>query len=753
MKELFKTLLEASFFADAGSKKIALVFQISPRNGRPGDDSPVTPRDFFPSDCEVRELPEGEDFLQVIREVIDQPQPVNVFIIPPILYGRELSDHLRAEFPMMSLGEIILTCVAQIAAPGSIIGVMMPNQFLLSSGSARTTRESLRGTAAPRIIISHDHPVEELGIPIHSQFRMGTVIFEKTSEVDAPVRFFKLSALSGGTPSSRVTEDFRRLLTQPGGKTAFGFVLRDGLPVGEPWNYDAYHPDLARRRSDLGQLGKVQTLGDLVEIEVGTPPAMNRPQAADGDNGREVILLKARQIGENGQIMIEESTDRSVVGPERILRSGDICIRANYGNPQRLICGELPEGLEEMAASHSVIVLRPRSSLDSREKDFLLAYLRSSACLTFLKAHGFTMSLRPRMLENLPVPIADQGLQHAVEHLGNAATQFRTWADELEAARGMLFDSESIKNARLNALSAGRLGKQRHEAAVLVSDFAHRVRTRFPHPIAYRWRTVEAQQPDMEGYVHVLECAETTITYLAVMALILAKSAGKTVGKVADMAEKFSTTGHGTCMGDWAAILQEAKGARFSKDLPETTPFIEITKFQESKKVEDAIGKLSKWRNEQSHQSGPKGPEVPIMFEKAKAELGIMLDALDFLTDYPLYYIVGTKRDSLLRVTRYEFRQMMGDHALVPVSQGISDDTEIEKDSLYLADRAGNLHLLRPLLIGRHCPECQTWSSFFLNSAKTGPNACEITMKSMEHGHKWHAPDTLDAFKSWGMIQ
>lgn len=753
MKDLFKNLLDATVFAGAGTGKIALVSQIAPRNGRPRDDSPVTPRDFFPSDCQVRELPEGEAFLQVIREVIDQPQPVNVFIIPPILYGPELSDRLRAEFPMMSLGEIILTCVAQIAAPGSKIGVMMPNQFLLSSGSARTTRHHLRGIAAPRIIISHDHPVEELGIPIHSQFRMGTVIFEKTNEINAPVRFFKLSTLSGDVTSTKVIEDFRRLLTQPGGKTAFGFVLREGLPKGDPWIYEAYHPDLDRRRSDLGQLGKVKTLGDLARIVIGRPTGNNRTQAGVGENSREVLQLKSRQILENGEILIEESPERTVVSPEQILRGGDICIRANYGNLHRLICCEFPEGLEEMAVSHSVIALRPHRPLDRREMDFLLAYLRSSACLTFLKAHGFTMSLKARMLENLPVPIADQGLQHAVEHLGNAASQFRAWADELEAARGMLFDSESIQKARSNALSAGRLGKQRHEAAVLVSDFAHRVRTRFPHPIAFRWRTVEAQQPDMEGYVHVLECAETTITYLAIMALMLAKSAGKSVGKVPEMAGKISTTGHRTAMGDWVAILQEAKGAKFGTGLSEQTPFFEVTKFQDTKLVEDAVTRLAEWRNHQSHGRGPKGPVIAEFFEKAKIELGNLLSSLDFLTDYPLHYIVDTKRDSFQGVTRFDYRQMMGDHALVPVSQGHVDDPEIEKGSLYLADRTGHLHLLRPLLIGRHCPECQTWSSFFLDSAKVGQNKHEIIMKSMEHGHTWDAPETLDAFKNWGMIQ
>jgi hypothetical protein len=406
-----------------------------------------------------------------------------------------------------------------------------------------------------------------------------------------------------------------------------------------------------------------------------------------------------------------------------------------------------------MAASHSVIVLRIRSSLDYREKDFLLAYLRSSACFKFLKAHGFAMILKPRMLVNVPVPIADLGLQHAVEHLGNAANQFRQWAEELEAARSMLFDSDSIQKARLDALSAGRLGKQRHEAAVLVSDFAHRVRTRFPHPIAFRWRTVEAQQPTMEGYIHVLECAETTITYLAIMALMLAKSTGKTFGKIAQMAEKISTNGHRTAMGDWVDILQEAKGAKFAGGMTDKTPFVEVTRFQDTKRVEDALICLADLRNNQCHGRGPKGPAIAEFFVKAKMELGNLLSSLDFLTDYPLYYVVDTMRDSFRGVTHYDYRQMMGDHALVPVSSGLSEDAEIEKESLYLADRAGQLHLLRPLLVGRHCPECQTWSTFFLDSAKVAPNKCEIVMKSMEHGHTLDAPETLAAFNSWGMTK
>ena len=126
----------------------------------------------------------------------------------------------------------------------------------------------------------------------------------------------------------------------------------------------------------------------------------------------------------------------------------------------------------------------------------------------------------------------------------------------------------------------GRLAKQRYEAALLVSDFRQRVRTRFPYPLAFRWRTVESQHPNLEGYQAVLECAEVAVTYLAIMALLLARSVQKPIRWLGEMARRISTTGHGTNMGDWVSILQEAGGTAFADGLPDTAPFIEVTGFQ-----------------------------------------------------------------------------------------------------------------------------------------------------------------------------
>ena len=386
-----------------------------------------------------------------------------------------------------------------------------------------------------------------------------------------------------------------------------------------------------------------------------------------------------------------------------------------------------------------------------QDRDFFLAYLRSTACMSLLKARCSGIQITPKNLLDLPVPVADEPLRLAVESLGNAASQFKEWAKELEAARGSLFDSPSALKTRINVLSMGRLAKQRHEAATLVSDFACRVRTRYPYPIAFRWRTVESQHPTLEGYIQILECAEVTVTYLAIMALLLAQSVNKSIGQLSEMAKRISETGRGTAMGDWISILQEVGGVNFADGIPEIAPFVEASRFQSDQKVMDSMKLLAKLRNDQSHGRGPKGSDVPAAFEIAKSELSTLLQAVEFIAEYPLRYISTTHRDTLQGITRYEYRELMGDHALVPFAQSETPDAEIEAGSLYLRDRADRLRLLRPLLIGRECPICHSWGTFYLDSCQKG--GASVTLKGMEHGHTWEDVDLVPIFRYTGLIK
>jgi hypothetical protein len=296
------------------------------------------------------------------------------------------------------------------------------------------------------------------------------------------------------------------------------------------------------------------------------------------------------------------------------------------------------------------------------------------------------------------------------------------------------------------------LAQQTHAAALLVNNLKHRIRTRFPYPVAFRWRTVEASHPNLEGYTQVLACAEVVICYAAIMAIVMAKNQKMKIEKLSEMAQNLSSNPgrHGTSMGDWVALLREVSGSKTFRNLPSSAPFFEVTQCLQDKEVNDALQRLSDKRNDNAHDRGPKGSAVQKCFQEAVADLELMLKGFEFLSDYPLRYIEATRRDTILKVTNYDYRELMGDHALVPLATADNSEAELEVESLYLVDRAGCLQLLRPFLTGRDCPMCGSWGTFYLD--KFGKDKLTSHLKSMEHGHTFPDEDITPAMKICGLL-
>jgi hypothetical protein len=167
-------------------------------------------------------------------------------------------------------------------------------------------------------------------------------------------------------------------------------------------------------------------------------------------------------------------------------------------------------------------------------------------------------------------------------------------------------------------------------------------------------------------------------------------------------------------------------------------------------KADDALSRLKDRRDDQSHGRGPRGDDVAPAFDEAKSVLLDLLDAAEFLSEYSLRYIDRTKADTIRDRLTYWFRDVMGDHPLVPVERETTELKTLEAESLYLVDRSGALHLLRPLLDRRRCPECGTWSTFYLDAYKDKSHAC--VMKSMEHSHTTSDEEIYEAFQKVGLL-
>jgi hypothetical protein len=544
--------------------------------------------------------------------------------------------------------------------------------------------------------------------------------------------------------------DFTRLIRQGGGRTRHGYVIREGLPPEAPLLYDLYDPEVASRRQSLTALGQVQRLADLADVLSGFNFTAEAALLEDRKSERGVPVIEGRNIDSDSRIVLDEIRHRAEIPEDRQLREGDLFIRTILGPGERIRVAEATKGVLPAAAGKSVLTLRLRPELSLAERQTLIAYLRSPHAAEQLNAlRGETITIAVRHLSDLSVPLLNGALSTALNEIDRAIGQFRDWIVEAERARDALFEfSDPGKDGGyLQAL--GRVSRRRYDAARLVTDLRHRIRTQYPHPIAFRWRMAEVARPDLEGLQNVLECAEVAVCYLAFMAILLSRAVSDfRISYVGEISKRMAgDKPHGTNMGDWMAIVREVRGSKAITQKADASPFVEIAKIDEE--TVQALQRLAGVRNDVAHGRGPKGAAIPAVFEQCRDDLEVMLGGIEFVAEYPLRHIERASRDTLLGKTTYQFRELMGDHPMLPLSTATIVQAELE-ESLYLVDRKGQLHLLRPFLNLIECPECGRRATFYLD--RYLPREGKCVLKSMEHEHTAKDSGIVASYRLVGLL-
>ncbi|MFK4688198.1 hypothetical protein RKD22_001133 [Streptomyces pristinaespiralis] len=290
--------------------------------------------------------------------------------------------------------------------------------------------------------------------------------------------------------------------------------------------------------------------------------------------------------------------------------------------------------------------------------------------------------------------------------------------------------------ARARVIDSGRALRLRAEAASLLDDLGHSVRTRFPYPIAYRWRESEARisaGDAQAAYAAILDTAEQLLCYVAQLVLALTHARQITLGAVTAIRDKLAGGRSGPGFGDWANVLNEAATSRQLNNLPEAHPLNDIRTLLAHADAENARQALSERRNDQAHLRRVDPIDLPHAIDVAFADLTRLVERARFLADLPLLEVTDVRWDAFARSARVEYRELAGDHPVVPTRTMTSPSNDLETGSLYLRDTYGSLHLLRPFLIGRDCPICRTWSTFHAERVPKGA----VVFKSLEHGHTW----------------
>jgi hypothetical protein len=632
---------------------------------------------------------------------------------------------------------------------GSLLGIVLP-AATLQGDLARPMREALARTWRVAVVLYVAGP-----FPGSSASFQAAVLFLASRQrgPDATLMF----RVPGAGDCGDAEQELRQFLKDAAGRGRYGYVTTSSLPPGESLLFERHDPVVLSRRADLAGFGSTISLGDLFDVpSPGIHRARDRErlceEAADGT----ARILGARDIGRDKSVSPPDDHTRwAEIPPELQLKIGDILLRRIFtpSDHRGLVAAEIAAADLEAAADDTVVTLRPRDQLTTEQRTFIMLYLQSPLATKLALALSSSLAGHARLsattLRELVLPVPDRFLTAALNHVLAAKEQLEQWSDDADALLRSVFLDESSADARARVIRAGRKLRLRVETASLVDDFGQFVRMRFPHPIAYRWRGVQAAvagNDPADAYRKILRTAEATLGYQALLALALCHEQCLILGVVKGIRERLNTR-HGPTFGDWSSILGAVSKNKSITKMPPTHPLRDLCSFYTIPEVSDALARLKARRDDDAHERSPDPVDLPEAVSAALPDLRVLLEHAQFLADWPLAHIDTVRWDIFRSSAAVTYRPMMGDQPVVPPCTTTYPHSTFEQGSLYLVDSDDEWHLLRPFLIGRDCPECKNWSTFHADRSKH-----MLIIKSLEHGHTIDAANYAEALRHVGLL-
>lgn len=671
-----------------------------------------------------------------------------MLLIPP--WGRTSGRSTVApvDSALRTIHEIVVAATRPSGAE-DLLAALLPTSAL-TAPSSRTFREIVDQSWQPCLIVFAAGIFAE----VHERVEAAAIFWRPRSLAPPPLKLFRLPRHEKGEVAET---DLRRLLNRVSGSEKFGYVLPRPPDSGESLSIELNDPVLTARWSELHVWGTTTRLGDLFSF-----PAPALHQAADRrmlKNQQQdglVRVVSGRDLRHDGTVAGSDDSSRwAEVSQEQQLRAGDILLRRIFSPQSRnnLRVAEVAANDLPLAADNTVVTLRADAHLGGPQRLVAVLFLRSPLVRRY--AAGLSIAdLAPSILSDLRIPQPDAALAATLEGLESARSQLENWKNESEAILESVFEDESAVIARRRILVSGRRLRMRVEAAALLDDFSHQVRTRYPHPIAYRWSDVQvllSRGLHEAAYEAILEAGEVLLCYAALVVLSLSSDKGLRLGAVGGIRRRLSRGGtNGPGFGDWATILQEAAESRAFRRIPDGDPLTDISRAFAGPEATSARLRLAQRRNDKAHLRRVDAIDLPSAIQEAHADLRSLLEQASFLADMPFVHVTGLRWDALKRIAQVEYEELMGDIALVPSRQRLYASNDLEVGSLYLGNEDGRLHLLRPYLLRRRCPICRSWETFHVDNA---PDASTVAVKSLERGHADVDPALRQVLEHAGLLE
>jgi hypothetical protein len=508
-----------------------------------------------------------------------------------------------------------------------------------------------------------------------------------------------------------------------GNPMTLGFLTE--LVPGRPWTAGAQHPDSRAIEERLERAFGTVALQDICEVIQGF---RHPPEEITLESGEHVVRgrdLTTESLGKDRLSRFKLELDI----PERVrIRPGDILVQRIGAKPQLVVA---TNELEGVVAGNTVFILRPR---DARIDSTVIAeFLRSSIGQQLLVSRARTVTaptLSLAGLRSVPIPIPKEDISGDLKAIREIEEALRTRADALTVMRLGLFAVEHADQFK------ERVAELRHSARSIAfgleqfETLNYRIRTLYPYPVSYRYRTLTSIIASSERYREQVKFAEVVLAFLASLSLAILDSSDRSSVRTLF----FDSLQRGMAAGSLVEITRTI--GRSLANYEDNNLALSLSMLWRSRHsgFTNLANQIVAARNDLHHD---RGPSSEAEFHQAVLGMDVILEQLlenmAFLVNHPIRLIRDIDRIRHSRRVILTTLRLDGDHPGLP-QERMEYDEALTRNDLYVELRPGTLHPLYPFIVSRDCPRCGSREVFFVERWRgSGQPAL---LKSFERGHE-----------------
>lgn len=484
-------------------------------------------------------------------------------------------------------------------------------------------------------------------------------------------------------------------------------------------------------------------LGDFAEIFPGSVRKADldeEPDVTDTDGRRRVLTptLLTSTLPDVADLPLRADQRE----PRRRLRQGDI-IGRDLAGIRHWTC--VPSHYDGVQPGQGLIVIRLTE--EPLPHEYVIAYLSSALAEQQLPKYGVIPRIKAREMADIWIPKCDGSLSEiraALAMLDEGEREAARIQDDLHRKRMRIFESGtgSARRGRLDdaaaisSLTAQNL-RRHNEPYKLFQDS-------YPYAVARAVRKFRHSLSLAEKHEAAIQCAESLILSLGIMALALATDRGRQdLPAITQWSQ--SVERGGVSLGHWVGVIRAvAEDARQHGD--PAAGLVEATARKKGKKglVAD-LDQLVELRNKIRHGAGPRtraelerslGRIEPLMLSSLSrcAFLAhtrwVHTDRLQWMPDAGKFRVSGLA--------------LMGDH---PDFATVSFDTAhpLADDRLYLIPPNDEPLPLSPFCLLSDCPTCLAPELYYPDRMTSST----ALLKSLDRGHEFDSDSVFKALRKW----